>query len=163
MTFSMFGIIVISKNIRDLFLIYLQSNNPTRGVITPSGIYLGTSLFFVMTTLLEFAVVLFLNRKFGNTKIQPKINTFDSDNININLMEQKPINAGNIEAQNGPITEKMAIGVPLTTTKIVSNNMKSALCTNASLITSIDISMFLVFTTGYVIFNVLYWNVCLSL
>ena len=49
--------------ITDTIFLSLQSDNPNGGTINPLGIYLLISLFFVMTSMIEFAGITYIQRK----------------------------------------------------------------------------------------------------
>ena len=124
------------------------------------SIYLIISLFFVVTTFVEFAIVLFLNRKVERLSNKSKISAPNYEVDYLNQIYQTPTKEGEIESK------KKALN-PETTSNFRNANLntrsfykvKNGLCINTSLSTRIDMIVFWIFTFGYVIFNIIYWNI----
>ena len=115
------------------------------------------------TTLLEFAVVLVLKRKFENANGKSRVSALDFGTNNINQLYGIPTFDRNFEEQNGSNRDKKASNVNGPHTGISFNIIENGFCTKASPITRIDITMFWFFTLSYVTFNIFYWSVYLSI
>ena len=111
--------------------------------MTPLGIYLAISLLFVMITILEFAIVILFRRNLeivkGYSKVSSqKMNPIDIDEINQTIKDEKRVGVRPKEPEHGN-------------------------CSNISLSTRMDMIVFGLFTFGFLMFNLLYWNICLSI
>ena len=125
--------------------------------------YLAISLVFVITTLLEFAVVLFLKRKVAMDNDISQICAHNSQSNHVSQIHQKGMNDGSVEVKNFSSKETIDTRINVTTSRMSVHNIKTVLCLNASLTTRIDITMFCCFTTAYLMFNIIYWYICLSI
>ena len=114
-----------------------------------------------MTTLLEFAIVLFLKRKLEMVNSNTRVSALNLDTDQVKQIESNPVNGGIFEVTNCPSIEKIPSGKHLKAPIISFNKMKTGLCNNISLATQIDIIMFWLFTLTYLMFNIIYWNVYL--
>ena len=125
--------------------------------------YLAISLVFVIITLLEFAVVLFLKRKVAMDNDISKISALNSQANHVSQIHQQGMNDGSVEVKNVSSKETIATRIDVTTSRMSVNNIKTVLCLSASLTTRIDITMFCCFTIAYLMFNIIYWYICLSI
>ena len=123
------------------------------------SIYLIVSLFFVVTTLVEFAIVLFLKRKVERLNGNSKVSALNYDIDYLNQIYQTPMKDGDIESKNASNPEIIRNVTNVTPNTRSFNNVKNSLCTNTSLSTRIDMIAFWLFTLAYVMFNILYWNI----
>ena len=117
-------------------------------------------MFFVITTLLEFAIVLFLKRKCENATGSARISAIDCETTNINHIHQMAISNENFGVVNGINKRNITTGTNVNGTRIPPRNIKNCLCIHASPITRIDITMFCFFSMAYLIFNILYFYWC---
>ena len=125
--------------------------------------YLAISLVFVITTLLEFAVVLFLKRKITMDNDISKISALNSQANHVSQIQQQGMNDGSIELKNVSSKETITTRINGTTSRMSVSNIKTGLCLSASLTTRIDITMFCGFIIAYLMFNIIYWYICLSI
>ena len=121
------------------------------------GIYLAVSLVFVMTTLLEFALVLFLQRRIEITNGNSNTSSLNSGKVS--PMDRKIMNHGTFGVTTNPGKDKSATGLNVTPKGIQFNDKKYGLCIDSSLTTRIDILTFWLFILGYLTFNIIYWKV----
>ena len=117
-------------------------------------------MFFVITALLEFAIVLFLKRKGENATGRSRISALDCETKNGNRIYQMTISNADFEVVNGSSKRNIATGTNVNHTKIPLRSIKTCLCIHASPITRIDITMFWFFSMAYLIFNILYFYWC---
>ena len=101
------------------------------------------SLLFVMITILEFAIVILFRRNLeivkDDSKVSsPKLISVDMDKINQTIEDEKRVGVRPKEP--------------------TSKN-----CSNISLSTKLDMIVFGLFTFGFLMFNLVYWNICLSI
>ena len=127
--------------------------------MTPLGIYLAISLVFLMTALLEFALVLFLKRKIEMANDISKRSVLDFSGKNLNQVDGKLINDGNFGATAVSAEDKVGTRINATPSRVPLNKMKTGICIDVSLTTRIDIIMFWLSTLGYIIFNAIYWTI----
>ena len=125
------------------------------------GIYLAVSLVFLMTTLLEFALVLFLQRRLEITN--GNSNTSSLNFGKVSPMDRKIMNDGNFGVTTNPGKDKSGFGLNVTPTGMQLNKIKYGLCIDSSLTTRIDILTFWLFILGYLTFNIIYWKACQSI
>ena len=124
------------------------------------GVYLAVSLVFVMATLLEFALVLFLKRKLEIENGNTKISALNLDIINVEQMEKKVTIDGNFEVTTDSSKEQSITGIKETSSRMSLDNANTGhCCRSCSLPTRIDITMFWLFTLAYLAFNFLYWYI----
>ena len=95
-----------------------------------------------MMTILEFAIVILFRRNLEIVKVDSKessqkLNSIDTDEINQTIKKENRGGVRPKEPENGN-------------------------CGNISLSTRIDMIMFGLFTFCFLMFNVLYWSICIS-
>ena len=125
------------------------------------GIYLAASLVFVMTTLLEFALVLFLQRRIEITNSNSNTPSLNSGKVS--PMDRKIMNDGAFGVTTNLGKDKTATGLNVPPTGIQLNDKKYGICIDSSLTTRIDIIMFWLFILGYLTFNIIYWKLYQSI
>ena len=120
------------------------------------SIYLFTSQMFVITTLLEFAIVLLLKQKFENIKGDTK--SAGLVYIDKNQIDRRTRNDDTIAKD---IITKKKIKVCMN--GCYAKTQCGKICSNASLLTKIDMIVFLLFIFSYLLFNILYWCIYLQI
>ena len=115
----------------------------------------------MVTTLVEFAVVLFLKRKVERLNGKSKISALDYEIDYSNQIYQTPTRECNLESSNGSNPEKMVKVRNATCPRMPFDNKKNSLCNNTSLSTRIDIIVFCLFIFCYLVFNIVYLGVYL--
>ena len=109
---------------------------------------------FVITTLLEFAIVLLLKQKFENIKGDTKIAGLVY--IDKNQIDQRTRNDDTIA--KAIITKKK---IKVCMDGCYAQFPCGKIFSNATLLTKIDMAVFLLFIFGYLSFNILYWCIYL--
>ena len=125
--------------------------------MTPLSIYLAISLIFVLITLVEFAVVLLLKRKFETVNGKSRVSGLEMDH----RPSHQGFFTGGTVCENMTSLEKKQIATAMNEedlAKPIFSKKGPVLCFPASLITRIDMAVFLLFTFGYLFFNIVYWN-----
>ena len=113
----------------------------------------------MVTTLVEFAIVLFLKRKVESINGNSKIPALNYEIDYLNQIYRTPMKEGDIESKNASNPEIIRNVTNVTPNTRSFNNVKNGLCTNTSLSTRIDMIAFWLFTLAYLMFNILYWNI----
>ena len=111
---------------------------------------------FVIITLLEFAIVLLLKQKFENIKGDTKVVGLHTVYIDKNQVDQGTRNDYNIAKAN--ITKKK---IKVCMDGCYAQTPCGKIFSNASLLTKIDMAVFLLFIFCYLLFNILYWCIYL--
>ena len=112
----------------------------------------------MVTTLLEFAIVLFLKRKVERLNDKSKISALNYEVDYLNQLYQTPMKVGNSESKNASNPETIRSVGNSTRTRMSFDNIKNGVCNNTSLNTRIDIIVFWVFIFSYLTFNIFYWK-----
>ena len=133
--------------------LYLQSDGHSNGNINSLDLYLLVSLFFVIATMVEFAIVLVISRISRNrhrgilarSTTQGKRTSYNMKNIMAETVDQLLLPINNIEPKSS----------------IVLNDDMCSQVTHQNHYSStdiIDFSTFLVFFSSYILFNFAYFS-----
>ena len=123
-------------------------------------VYLAVSLIFVITTLLEFALVLFLKQKLEMQNGKSKISELNLDIIHVDQMENNLTSDGNLEVTTVSSNEQSISGINETPSRMSLDNVNNGLsCRSYSIPTRIDTIMSWLFALSYLAFNFIYWYI----
>ena len=117
----------------------------------------------MLITLVEFAIVLLLKRRSEIEQRTSKISGLEPEANKESETRRIATKDNILESTNVLSNDEVANVINATPSRMTFDIMKICPCTNASLTTRIDMAMFFCFTFGYLMFNFIYWNVCLSI
>ena len=115
---------------------FLQKESPSSGKFTALGVYLLTSLFFVVTAFVEFAFVLYLNHQ-NEKQVEIHANAIEANNEKKNGVQENVNHLSN--------------GIPLVFSKKRRFDIKK-----------IDLIAFIIGVMIYITFNIIYWSIFLT-
>ena len=132
----------------------MQGESPTKSKINALGIYLLCSLGFVVSALIEFAIIVLLKRKSVTT----------NNKVGSKILPKRKIDAGAILRQRIRRTKKWKY--ELEKAQSLNHRNDSSTMSNddgmSALLIAIDFTSFWTFIFLYILFNCIYWGLVLS-
>ena len=135
-------------------IIHFQSESPSGTQLNALGIFLLSSLVFVVAALAEFSAVLFSNSQVSQDEMQKrKYEEVKECNINVSAQLRRRLNQSNVIGNVGTTGK-----IDIETLNVVEFSPKRCFL-NIYLMCKVDYIAFWLFHTSYALFIFIYWSI----